>query len=93
MGSRLWFHSGGFCLRADAPSPVYRGGAVRFSFSLVAFGSLLFFSCLLGLCPFGNKFLIIQKKKNLPSNPPLQGLKVLAKHPLSCHPQRVCLVA
>ena len=25
---------------------------------------------------------------NLPSNPPLQGLEALAKHPLSCHPQR-----
>ena len=25
---------------------------------------------------------------NLPSNPSLQGLEALAKHPLSCHPQR-----
>ena len=25
---------------------------------------------------------------NLPTNPPLQGLEALAKHPLSCHPQR-----
>ena len=28
-----------------------------------------------------------------PSNSLLQGLEALAKHPLSCYPQRVCLVA
>ena len=30
---------------------------------------------------------------NLPKHPLIQGLEALAKHPLSCHPQRVCLVA
>ena len=28
-----------------------------------------------------------------PNNPLLQGYETLAKHHLSCHPQRVCLVA
>ena len=43
-------------------SYVYRGGAVRLLFSPVALA--LYYSCLfVGLCPFGNKFLIIQKKK------------------------------
>ena len=43
-------------------SYVFRGGVVRFSYSLGAYGFVLFFSCLLGYCPFGNKFLIIQKQ-------------------------------
>ena len=43
-------------------SYVYRGGVVRLLFSLVALA--LYSYCLfVGLCPFGNKFLIIQKKK------------------------------
>ena len=54
----LWW----FCFGLMPLLP-YRGGAVRFSFSLVAFGFVLFVSCLLGLRLFGNKFLIIQKKK------------------------------
>ena len=53
-----------FVLGGCPCSYVFRGGAVRFSYSLVAFGVVLFFS-LLGFCPFGNKFLIIQKKKNV----------------------------
>ena len=52
-----WFYIGLIPL-----SYVYRGGAVRLLFSLVA--SALYYSYLfVGLCPFGNKFLIIQKKK------------------------------
>ena len=43
-------------------SYVFRGSAFRFSYSLGAYGFVLFFSCLLGNCPFGNKFLIIQKQ-------------------------------
>ena len=43
-------------------SYVFKGGAVRFSFFLGALGFLycswLFF---FGLCPFGNKFLLIKK--------------------------------
>ena len=41
----------------------FRGGAVRFLYSLVAGGFVLFFSCCWGSALFGNKFLIIQKKK------------------------------
>ena len=36
---------------------------------------------------------ITYKHINLPSNLPLKGLEALSKHPLSCHPQRVCLVS
>ena len=46
-------------------SLVFRGGAVRFSFFLAAFGCQFFlvaFFVVFG-SPFGNKFLIIQKKK------------------------------
>ena len=44
------------------PLPLsFRGGAVRFSFFPVAFGYLFVFGCC-GFFPFGNKFLIIQKK-------------------------------
>ena len=53
-----------FCFRLMPLSYVYRGGAVRLLFSLVA--SALYYSCLfVGHCPFGNKFLIIQKKKRV----------------------------
>ena len=45
------------------PLPLsFRGGAVRFSFFPVAFGYLVVFGCC-GFFPFGNKFLIIKKKK------------------------------
>ena len=50
----------------------FRGGAVRYSFF---FGSFLT-SCVffVGLCPFGNKFLFIQKKKkNIPTYLSLVG--------------------
>ena len=47
-----------------ALSYVFRGGAVCFSFFL---GTLGFLYCswlfCFGLCPFGNKFLLIQKKR------------------------------
>ena len=46
-------------------SYVFRGGAVRISYSLVAAGFVLFFSCCWGSALFGNKFLIIQKKKKV----------------------------
>ena len=50
--------------RAMPLSYFFRGGAVRFSFFLVAFGlTILFLDVFFGLCPFGNKFLIIQNKK------------------------------
>ena len=44
-------------------SYVYRGGAVRLMFLLVDL-ALVFFMFVCGAFPFGNKFLIIQKKKN-----------------------------
>ena len=52
--------SGVFCIGLMPLFLCFRGGAVRFSF----FGSFLT-SCVffVGLCPFGNKLLFIQKKK------------------------------
>ena len=46
-------------------SDINRGGAVRFSFSLGALASSIcnLLGCLWGIALFGNKFLIIQKKK------------------------------
>ena len=56
-----------FCIGLMPLSYVYRGGVVRLLFSLVA--STLYYSYLfVGLCPFGNKFLIIQKKKKNPGS-------------------------
>ena len=47
------------------PLPLsFMGGAVRFSFFPVVFGCLVVFGWC-GFFPFGNKFLIIQKKKKL----------------------------
>ena len=48
-------------------SYVFRGGAVRFSFFLGALGFLYcsWFFFFLGLCPFGNNFLLIQKKNDI----------------------------
>ena len=48
----------------------FRGGAVRFSFFLRAFFWLRMFS-FGGLCPFGYKFLFIQKKKKKVQHPGL----------------------
>ena len=60
--------SGLFCFGLMPLSYDFKGGVVRFSSSLVAFG-LLYYSCLfVWALPFGNKFLIIQKKKSTPSN-------------------------
>ena len=53
--------SGVFLYRVDAPFPLFLGEVLSvFRF----FGSFLT-SCVffVGLCPFGNKFLFIQKKK------------------------------
>ena len=55
--------SGGFCIGLMPLSYVFRGGVVRFSFFLVVFGLLYCSWLFVGLCPFGNKFLLIQKKK------------------------------
>ena len=55
------------------PLPLsFRGGAVRFSFFPVAFGCLVVFGCC-GFFPFGNKFLIIEKKK-------ISSLGLMIKH-------------
>ena len=62
------------------PLPLcFRGGAVRFLYSLGAFGFVLFFSCLLGYCPFGNKFLIIQKKKKKEKSENIIKLELIFK--------------
>ena len=53
----------GFCFGLMPLSYVFKGGAVRFSFFLVAFGFLYCSWLFVGLCPFGNKFLLMQKKK------------------------------
>ena len=53
----------GFLFQAVAPSPMFRGGAVRFSVCLGALASCNYSWLFVGHCPFGNKFLIIQKKK------------------------------
>ena len=49
--------------RADAPFPIFLGEVL--SVFLLPCGPwfLVFFWLFLGRCPFGNKFLIIQKKK------------------------------
>ena len=55
--------SGGSCFEL-MPFPLFfREGDVRFLIFLVSFGCLYFFGCF-GFCPFGNKFLLIQKKKS-----------------------------
>ena len=47
-------------------SYVFRGGSVRFSFFSGGLGLLvLFLVVFFGLCPFGNKFLLIQKKNDI----------------------------
>ena len=52
-----------FLFRADAFFLGFRRGAIRLYFSRVAFWlGVLFFVCW-GIALFGNKFLIIQKKK------------------------------
>ena len=48
------------------PSPIYRGGAVRFSFFFGGLGLLYSSWLFVGFYPFGNKFIIIQKKKKEP---------------------------
>ena len=55
----------------------FRGGAVRFSFFLVAFGCL--FLVFLGFFPFGNKFLFIQKKKTPDVELPIDFRKICSK--------------
>ena len=62
--------------------------SVFFVFSLVAFGLLYYLLVGFGLCPFGNKFLIIQKKKkgddlpttNSHSNVPISKFPQITKH-------------
>ena len=54
--------SGGSCFGL-MPFPLFfREGDVRFSIFSCAVWLLVIFGCF-GLCPFGNKFLLIQKKK------------------------------
>ena len=52
------------------PSPIFRGGSVRFPVSdfFGGFGLLYSFRLFVGHCPFGNKFLFIQKKKKKKSS-------------------------
>ena len=62
--ARMWVFgfclSGVFCFGLMPLFLCFRGGAVRFSFFLGSFLTSCVF--VVGLCPFGNKFLIIQKK-------------------------------
>ena len=52
-----------FLYRADAPFPIFIGEVLSvFPVSLVALATCIFW-LFVGHCPFGNKFLIIQKKK------------------------------
>ena len=64
--------------RADAPFPKFLGEvlSVLFSGCLLARCIVL---CLLGHCSFGNKFLIIQKKKSLFFNGNIKYLKIKKK--------------
>ena len=55
--------SGGFCFGLMPLSYVFREGAVRFSFFWGAFGFMVCSWLFVGLFPFGNKFLLIQKKQ------------------------------
>ena len=56
----LWW----FCaVWVDACSYIYRGGAARFFLRLIVASGLGSLYSLVGRCPFGNKFLIIHKKK------------------------------
>ena len=58
-GFGLWW----FLFQADAHFLCFRGSAVRFSFFLGAFGFLYCSWLFVRLCPFGNKFLLVPKKK------------------------------
>ena len=56
--------SSGFCFGLMPLSYVFRGGVVRFSFfSGGLWLRVLFLVVFFGLCPFGNKFLLIQQKR------------------------------
>ena len=53
-----------FLYRANAPFPIFIGEVLSvFPVSLVALATCIFW-LFVGHCLFGNKFLIIQKKKN-----------------------------
>ena len=52
------------CFLAVAPSPNSLGEAL-FIFRFFGLPLALYYFSLFGLCPFGNKFLIIQKKKKI----------------------------
>ena len=55
----LWWF---FVVWAVACSYIYRGGAARFFLRLIVASGLVYLYSLVWRWPFGNKFLIIQKK-------------------------------
>ena len=57
--------SGGLCIGLKPLFLYFRGGAVRFSFFWCFFDFMYYSWFFVGLFPFGNKFLIIQKKNAL----------------------------